>query len=127
MRLLNTAIFLLCFLLYLLNELIFKKLNNIFFLGYYNDILAPILLLSYSNFLLSRYNKALVGIKSFIFIVICSFVWEILALLIKENSVADILDCGAYLLGCMIYNLVIFIFTKKSKKNNASPLTKAKK
>lgn len=118
MFLLNILIFLVCFLLYLINEFLFKKyFNNIFFIGYYNDVLAPILLLSYSNILLYRYNNVLIGTTSFVFILICSFIWEFLAPLIKKGSVIDIFDFVAYIVGCTIYN-VIFKLNKKIKKAN---------
>lgn len=117
MRLLNIAIFIIFFIFYLLNELILKSLNNIFFTGYYNDILAPILLLSYSNFLLLKYNKYFIGAKSFIFIVICSFIWEFFAPLIKSDAIMDFLDFIAYLTGCFIYNIIfIFYIRKKLRK-----------
>lgn len=116
MRLLNIIIFLICFLLYLINEVMLKKIRNIFFTGYYNDMLAPILLLSYSNFLLYRHKQLLLGTKSFAFILICSFVWEFLAPLIKENSVVDAFDFIAYIVGCGIYNIILIIYIKRIKK-----------
>lgn len=118
MRLLNIVIFLICYLLYLLNESILKNLNNLFFTGYYNDILAPILLLSYSNFLLSKYKKNLIGTKSFIFILVCSIIWEFFAPLIREGSVIDPFDFVAYLFGCFLYNVIYKFITNKIDKNN---------
>lgn len=111
MRMLNVLIFIICFILYLLNELLFKKnYNNIFFIGYYNDILAPLLLLSFSNILLDKYKKKILGAKSFIVIFICSIVWEILAPIIKKGAVLDVLDFVAYTIGCVIYNVIFLLY-----------------
>lgn len=108
---LNVLIFIICFILYLLNELLFKKnYNNIFFIGYYNDILAPLLLLSFSNILLDKYKKKILGAKSFIVIFICSIVWEILAPIIKKGAVLDVLDFVAYTIGCVIYNVIFLLY-----------------
>ena len=70
------VIFILCFILYGLNEVYLKKLDtNIhwFFSGYYNDFLASIIFLSYSNILTTVFMKKLfldfVWLSLFIFMV----------------------------------------------------------
>lgn len=99
-----------------MNQMLLKKTENTFFKGYLNDLLAPILLLAFSNFLLSFYNKELKGKYIYIMIVICSMYWEFITPLYKKDSVCDILDIVMYMCGASIYNLLRFL-VKGGKKN----------
>ena len=110
-RIENFLIFITCVGLYGLNTLIFSSINNyklnFFFSSYFNDILAPLLLFSYINLLLSLIDKKLYSLKYLIpIIIICSFVWEYLAPFFKPTSVIDPFDILFYVLGTLIYWIV---------------------
>lgn len=105
-------------LLYLFNNIIFKKITigiiNYFFICYFNDVLAPIWILSYSNILLSENKKEMVKISVILsFTFCCGLIWEFFAPLIKKTSVTDIIDLFAYLFGGLI-----FWFIQKLHLNN---------
>jgi hypothetical protein len=104
----NLMIFTISILMYVLNTLIFSKITsfklNYFFNCYFNDLLAPILLLSYINLLLSILKEKIYSLKYLILIILlCSIVWEYLIIYFKPNSVSDPLDVLFYLLGTLIY------------------------
>lgn len=107
----NFIIFFISVILYLLNKFIILNINNYtlhyFFSGYFDDLLAPLLLFSYINLLLSFYNKKLYSLKYLIiFILIVSVIWEYLVPLIKPTSVTDPKDVLFYILGTFIYWLI---------------------
>jgi len=100
--------------LYILNTLILSNISNFqlkyFFNCYFNDLLAPLLLLAYINLLLSIIGKKVYSLKHMVLIIIlCSFVWEYLIIFFKQSSVPDPLDVFFYLIGTLIY----WIITKK--------------
>lgn len=104
----NLMIFSVSISMYVLNTLIFSKITsfqlNYFFNCYFNDLLAPILLLSYINLLLSILKEKIYSLKYLILIILlCSIVWEYLIIYFKPNSVSDPLDVLFYLLGTLIY------------------------
>lgn len=110
-RLENISIFFTCVILHLMNVLVFLKINNsslhYFFSGYFDDLLAPILLLSYVNLILSIYNKKIYTLRYLIlFILLVSIVWEYLVVYIKPNSVSDPFDILCYVLGTIIYWII---------------------
>jgi hypothetical protein len=110
-RLENISIFFTCVILHLMNVLVFLKINNsslhYFFSGYFDDLLAPILLLSYVNLILSIYNKKIYTLRYLIlFILLVSIVWEYLVVYIKPDSVSDPLDILCYILGTIIYWII---------------------
>jgi len=110
-RLENISIFITCVILHFMNVLVFLKINNsslhYFFSCYFDDLLAPILLLSYVNLLLSIYNKKLYTLRYLIlFILLVSIVWEYLVVYIKPNSVSDPFDILCYVLGTIIYWII---------------------
>jgi len=92
----NLMIFSVSISMYVLNTLIFSKITsfqlNYFFNCYFNDLLAPILLLSYINLLLSILKEKIYSLK-----------YLILIILLCPNSVSDPLDVLFYLLGTLIY------------------------
>lgn len=89
--------------------MLLKKTENIFFKGYLNDLLAPILLLAFSNFLLSFYDKEIKGKYIYIIIAICGIYWEFITPLYKKGSVCDILDIVMYMCGASMYSLLRFL------------------
>lgn len=109
----NLSLIIICLILFVINTLFLKKMNfetlNSFFRGYLNDLLAPIIFLSFMNLLLKNIlnieiNKA---IYLFIITLFISFIWEYMAIFVKNNAVFDYLDIIVYLLGCLIYYIII--------------------
>lgn len=70
-----------------------------------NDFLASILLCAYINVLLLRNcNSCLNSFRQYFLVgVLCSISWEVLAPRLMSSSTGDILDCVAYMLGCLLY------------------------
>lgn len=116
----NFSIFIISVLLYLLNRFILLNINNFtvhyFFSSYFDDLLAPLLLFSYINLLLSIYNKKLYSLKYLIIsILLVSFVWEYLIVFIKHTSVSDPIDVIFYVLGTIIYWIIHNKWNQKNK------------
>jgi hypothetical protein len=101
----------------LLNQNVLKLTEIRFFKCYFNDLLAPIILFSFSNFLLSFYEKEIYGKNIYIIITICGIFWEVITPMYKKESVCDIFDFIMYILGASIY-LIIIRGWKKWKKIN---------
>lgn len=104
--------------LYLINNLFIKKhssgLANLFFSGYFNDLLCPIAFLSYINILLLTRNIEITKPKTVILIcLVSSIIWELLTPLIKKNSVGDPIDVLCYVLGGLVY---CYIIAREAKK-----------
>lgn len=104
----NILIFITCVLLYGLNELIFLNISyyqlNYFFSSYLNDLIAPLLLFSYINLILSFIQRKIYSLKSLLLIILlCSFLWEYLILYIKVGTVSDPVDVFFYVIGTLIY------------------------
>ena len=100
--------------LYLLNNLILKQntrgVLREFLICYFNDVMAPMALLAYSNILLGTTGKRLCSIRHiFPFCLCAGFVWEFLAPILKEGSVADPCDMIAYLFGGSVYWIMMLI------------------
>ena len=119
-RIENFSIFITCIGLYSFNTILFSSINNyklnIFFSSYFNDFLAPLLLFSYINLLLSLIHKKLHSLKYLILIIIiCSFVWEYLALFFKPKSIPDPLDILFYVLGTIMYWIIYTNLREKKR------------
>lgn len=110
--------------MYVINQKLLKKTQNIFFQGYFNDLLAPILLLAFSNFLLSFYEKEWKGKNIYIVIVICGIYWEFITPLYKKDSVCDVLDMIMYIGGASIYSLLRFLIERGKKHGTKSSTIK---
>lgn len=100
--------------LYLLNNLILKQntqgVLREFLICYFNDVMAPIALLAYSNILLGTTGKRLCSIRHILLFCLCAgFVWEFLAPTLKEGSVTDPCDMIAYLFGGSAYWIMLLI------------------
>lgn len=111
----NMIIFVTCVLLYGINELLLKRQDIMrwLFSGHFNDFLAPLLLLSYSNILIKiAYNKtynSFLGLSTGMLAV--SLIWEYAAPYIKSGAVTDPLDIIAYYVGFMVYWIAIKLIT----------------
>ena len=96
---------------YLLNNCYVKKTAtgpvHYFFTGYFNDLICPLFLLSYSNIMLGFVNRRIVKLFHILFMCfLCGLVWEGIAPLLKENSVADIFDIFCYCVGGVAYWII---------------------
>lgn len=75
-----------------------------FFNGHFNDLLAPVMLLAWSNILLAPINKRVTGI-----ILICGFafivglIWEFVTPIYKPSVTSDWWDVLCYVIGGMVY------------------------
>ncbi len=99
-------------LLYYLNNVLIKPVSSglihRFFVCYFNDLMAPIFLLSYSNILLDTQGKELGSLRQIEFFCLCSgAVWEFAAPMLKEGSITDLTDLICYLTGGYIYWRII--------------------
>lgn len=108
-------------LLYLLNNIIFKEITagllHHFLKCYFNDVLAPIWVLSYSNILLRKKKIAMVRLSEILsFTFCCGLIWEYFAPLVKESAVTDIWDLFAYIWGGIIFWFLQKIYLKGTDK-----------
>ncbi|MCL2688133.1 MAG: hypothetical protein FWE58_06315 [Methanobrevibacter sp.] len=109
---LNIYLIIITIFLALINILFLKNLElgilTIIFNDHFNDFLASVLILAYINICLSFIDYEL---KSFyvliVVILLISFVWEYVAIFIKPYSVFDYLDIIAYLIGAIVYWMII--------------------
>lgn len=107
----NSLIFIICILLYLMKMLIFQNVNNstlhYFFTCYFDDLLAPLLLFSYTNLLISFIDKKIYSFRYLIILIlIFSCICEYLVPFIKPTSVSDPIDMMFYVLGTLIYWII---------------------
>lgn len=104
----NLLIGMMAFACYLLNEHILKHaLPGTFWHHHANDVLAPLLLLSYSG-IISRgqqnFHRALHSFwGGFLLVAASALVWEGLAPMVLSYSVADPLDLVAYGIGFLLF------------------------
>ena len=108
----NILIMIICVLLYGMNHIMKPWYNNeiisLFMNGYFNDILAGLFLISFTNVLLYKVNKSihkLVHIE--IYLLIVGIFWEYITPLYKTNSTSDPIDILAYMLGGFVYWSII--------------------
>jgi len=119
-RIINLSIFITCIILYGFNTIIFSSINNYnlhyFFSSYFNDLLAPLLLFSYINLILSLIDKKMYSLKYlFLIIILSSFVWEFIAPIFKPNSISDPIDILFYFIGTMVYWIIYKMWNQKSR------------
>ena len=107
-RIFNIFIFIISLFLHFLKNLLFKS-PNWFFAFYFSDLLASIVLFSFLNAL---FPVKLTNIYLLLFITaIASFVWEYIALFIKNGAVFDLNDVVCYFISCLIYIVLIKIYS----------------
>lgn len=114
--LLNIIVGLTSLLLYLLNKYYLRiVLYYPFFRFYFNDVLAGIVILAYSNIVisLSKVKFNLVSFKNIvIFNLLIGLFWEYVTPLYYSKSTGDPLDVVAYVLGGIVYYFIIKIFNR---------------
>ena len=105
-RIYNVIIFVIALSLYLFNNHFSHEINW-FFMFYFNDFLAIVVLLSFLNIV---YPYKLTNLWLIILVtILASFVWEYVALFIKPGSIFDFIDIICYF-GSMVIYLVILYF-----------------
>ena len=109
-RIINLVILILALALYLLNYHILHEINW-FFMFYFNDFLAIVVLLSFLNVI---YPYKLTNIWLIILVtLLASFVWEYVALFIKSGSVFDLMDIFSYFGSMVIYLILLYLIEGK--------------
>ena len=105
-RVYNIIIFVIALSLYLFNNHFLHEINW-FFMFYFNDFLAIVVLLSFLNIV---YPYKLTNLWLIILVtILASFEWEYVALFIKPESIFDFVDIICYF-GSMVIYLVILYF-----------------
>ncbi len=97
--------------LYVVNTFLIDT-TNIFMNGYFNDLIAPIGVLSFLNIVISLFNVRFEKIiECMMFIFLCGLFWEFSP--IKEDAVRDICDIVCYEGGTIIYLIIHKIYFVK--------------
>lgn len=106
-RMFNISIFIISILLYFLNTTLTIS-SNLFFSSYFADLLASIVLFSFLN---AIYPVKLTNFYLLLFITaVASFVWEYVALFIKNGAIFDLNDVVCYFLSYLIYIVLIKLY-----------------
>ena len=113
-RVYNLIIFIVSLGLYYFNNHFLHDINW-FFMFYFNDFLAIVVLLCFLNIV---YPYKLTNLWLIILVtILASFVWEYLALFIKPESIFDIFDIISYFGSMLIYLTLLYI--KEGKINTS--------
>ena len=106
----NLIILVVALSLYFLNNYFFHEINW-FFMFYFNDFLAIVVLLSFLNIV---YPFKLTNLWLIILVtVLASFVWEYVALFIKAGSRFDFIDIIFYFGSMLIYLILLYFIEGK--------------
>lgn len=109
-RMYNLIIMILALSLYLFNNHLLHEVNW-FFMFYFNDFLAIVVLLSFLNIV---YPYKLTNVWLIILVtLLASFVWEYVALFIKPGSIFDIMDIICYFGSMIIYLILLYLYEGK--------------
>lgn len=113
-RVYNIIIFIVSLGLYYFNNHFLHDINW-FFMFYFNDFLAIVVLLCFLNIV---YPYKLTNLWLIIIVtILASFVWEYLALFIKPGSIFDIFDIISYFGSMLIYLTLLYL--KEGKINTS--------
>ena len=105
-RVYNIIIFVIALSLYLFNNHFLHEVNW-FFMFYFNDFLAIVVLLSFLNIV---YPYKLTNLWLIILVtILASFVWEYVALFIKPGSIFDFVDIICYFGSMVIYLVILYV------------------
>ena len=109
-RIYNLIILIVGLSLYLLNNHFLHEINW-FFMFYFNDFLAIVVLLSFLNLV---YPYKLNNVWLIIIVtLLASFVWEYVALFIKAGSIFDFIDVICYFGSMLIYIVLLYFLDGK--------------
>ena len=111
--------------LYLSNNYFFKWHTSGFLhyllVCHFNDFLASLLLLSFSNLLLETVNKEISSFPAVLLLcLLAGFVWEYIAPIWKRTATTDLLDVAAYIIGGLFYWVLLKTLVKNGVTKNAS-------
>lgn len=104
--------------LFIVNELLLHEYEFLLVNSYLNDIIAPIIILTITQFVLSIYKKRLFTLsigQLIVFFLYISFVFEWLLPSYSLMYTSDVYDLLAYLIGVLIF--YIFINSKLNEHN----------
>ncbi|WP_329385511.1 hypothetical protein [Anaerofustis butyriciformans] len=107
----NIVVILLFLLLYFINQ-IFKNtipmnLIGTFLSCYFNDIIGGAVFIAYCNIILSLNKKKVLSLcKIELFLFICGVFWEYITPIYRVDTVSDIWDIAAYMIGGILYWLI---------------------
>ena len=106
----NLLILIMALSLYLFNNHFLHEINW-FFMFYFNDFLAIVVLLSFLNIV---YPYKLTNLWLIILVtILASFVWEYVALFIKAGSIFDLMDIISYFASMVIYLALLYFMEGK--------------
>ena len=109
-RIYNLIILIVGLSLYLLNNHFLHEINW-FFMFYFNDFLAIVVLLSFLNLI---YPYKLTNVWLIIIVtILASFVWEYVALYIKAGAIFDIIDVICHFGSIVIYIILLYFLEGK--------------
>lgn len=109
-RIYNLVMLVVALSLYLLNNHFLHEINW-FFMFYFNDFLAIVVLLSFLNVV---YPFKLTNLWLIILVtVLASFVWEYVALFIKKGAIFDPMDIICYFGSMVIYLIILYFLEGK--------------
>ncbi len=107
---LGNTIFLLSVLIFLMNEFGVFFVGDFFAKSYLNDLIAPLIILTLTKFLLSFYSKRIYEFSTkqlVFFFSYISIIFEYLLPNLSDRYVADAYDLLAYASGVMLYHFLI--------------------
>lgn len=99
-------IFLISFFIFILNEIDFNIAKPSFIIFYLNDVLAPIIILTISQFILSIYLSRIYLLskaQNIFFFLYITFIFEIVLPYFSVNYTSDFYDVVAYAIGTVIF------------------------
>ena len=120
-RPLNIILIFIVAILYVVNNIWLKDLvsYNIrwFFVCYFNDLICPLLFLSYCNLLLLTTNREVTSLKALFLIGLAvGVIWEFGAPILKPTSTTDLMDIVCYLMGSILYWFILRLNIKEKTR-----------
>ena len=113
----NLVIIAITITLYIINQIIKKQIPiepiRWFMSCYFNDTIGGMTFIAYCNIVFSFYNRKMVKlwqIEALLFF--AGLFWEYVTPLFRENTISDIWDVFAYMMGGFLY----WILTRKEEK-----------
>lgn len=102
--------------LYIVNQIIKTRIPieaiRWFMSCYFNDTIGGMTFMAYCNLIFSFYNRKMIKLWQIeLLMFFCGFFWEYLTPLFRKNTVSDVFDIVAYMVGGLIY----WIITRKEQ------------
>ena len=119
--LLNVKLTAIPFIISVFNEIFLKGgllgVRWVFFRNHFNDFLAGIILIAYTNLILGFYKNKTIRVLKFRdvmgYMLIVGLFWEFVTPIYWKSSVSDWWDLVSYLCGALVYYVVIKLKMKK--------------